>query len=150
MSMAKPMGVDPIFWGIVGLSENEALPLSFRANGAWVLRPPMPNTYVALEEGDPEKLADAVIAWADSWLTDIDAKSLEALISEIEGLGHLRSRFIALEICLHLMRRDYVRALERIREMDEGESGGFVTGDASFLDQAEAWVSKQKPFGAVC
>lgn len=143
MSMSKPMDIDPIFWDIVGLPENNALPLSFRANGAWVLRPPQPNTYVALEEGDPEKLAEAVIAWADSWSTEVEAKPLEALISEMEGLGASRYQFTAFEICLHLVRRDYFRALKIIHEQGEDESGGFVTGDASFFDQAKAWIENK-------
>lgn len=143
MSMSKPMGIDPIFWDIIGLPENNALPLSFRANGAWVLRPPQPNTYVALEEGDPEKLAEAVITWADGWSTDVEAKSLEVLISEMEDLGPLRYQFTAFEICLHLLRRDYVRALEIIGEHAEEESGGFVTGEVSFLEQAKAWIGSK-------
>ncbi len=145
MSMSKPMCIDPIFWDIVGLPENKALPLSFRANGAWVLRPPQPRAYVALEESDPEKLADAVIAWADGWSAEVEAKPLEALISEMEGLGPLRYQFAAFEICLHLARRDYVRARELIREQGEGGSGGFVTDGVSFFDQAKAWIGKEFP-----
>lgn len=144
MPMIKPMGVDRLFWNIVGLPENEALPLSFRANGAWVLRPPTPNTYIALEESDPERLAVEVVAWANSSLTAVDKKSLEALISDIENLGALRSRFAALEVCLQLMRGDSVRALEVIHGQAAGESAGFVSGESSFLDQAEAWIATQR------
>lgn len=36
----KPMAIDPIFWDIVGLLENNKLPLSFRAIGAWTCSTP--------------------------------------------------------------------------------------------------------------
>lgn len=34
--MVKPMAIDPLFWDIVGLTNNNTPPLSFRATGAWV------------------------------------------------------------------------------------------------------------------
>ena len=36
----KPMAIDPIFWDLVGLPEQEELPLSIRLNEEWSCRSP--------------------------------------------------------------------------------------------------------------
>ncbi len=53
----KPMTIDPIFWDIVGLPENNALPLSFRANGAWICRAPYSAEITLEESSNPAGVA---------------------------------------------------------------------------------------------
>jgi hypothetical protein len=63
----KPMGVDPIFWDIVGAPENHAAPLSFRALGAWTCRSPA-FAESTIDEGEwgAVGVAERVVSWASS------------------------------------------------------------------------------------
>lgn len=136
----KPMAIDPLFWSIVGLSENERLPLSFRANGAWVLRSPGRQDHVGLRETDPEQLARAVLDWSAERLSRVAASSVESMLADLEGLGPIRANFAALEICLHLLNDDTDRALALCRDRGPFECGGFTTGSRTFFDQARDWI----------
>ncbi len=135
------MAVDPLFWRIVGLEENEQLPLSFRANGAWVLRAPPRQFHIAPEEHDPEKLAAATISLATGYLSEVHQSSPEKLLKEIESLGDLRTHFAALEVCLRLLLGDVDGALERSTFVHSDDSGGFRTGEKGFFQQAREWIS---------
>jgi len=141
---AKPMAVDPIFWSIVGLPENNKLPLSFRANGAWVVQSPSSQDYVALDERAPERLAWKFAKWATDGLATCVPGSVEALLDELQALGPRRGHFIALEICLHLSRNEYAIAEDICRTVAGEESGGFTTGSESFVDQARAWIAERR------
>src|SRR5216683_2700624 len=60
----KPMALDPIFWDIVGLSENIKLPLSFRAFGAWVCAAPaIFEDEIAEGDGSAKGIADNILEW---------------------------------------------------------------------------------------
>lgn len=143
MSFAKPMVVDPVFWCIAGLPENDKLPLSFRANGAWVLRPPFSEAYIALDQREPELLAREFLKWATDSLTQVAASSVETLLAKIEGLGPRRKNFAALEICLHVLRDDYASAQDICGNLAPNELGGFVTGHKTFIDQAKDWLADE-------
>jgi hypothetical protein len=142
---AKPMAVDPLFWRIVGLEENERLPLSFRANGAWVLRAPSHQAHIAPQEHDPAKLAAATIAWATDQLPDVRASSPEKLLRQIENLGDRRQHFVALEVSLRLLLQDVDGAMRLCTTSDLNDSGGFQTGDKSFFQQAQGWICSHCP-----
>ena len=144
MLFAKPLAIDPLFWRIVGFSENERLPLSFRARGAWVLRSPFLEHSVSLEVTDPKQLAADIVAWSTLQLTDRANFSIDALLSKLEQLGARRDHFVALEICLHLLRHDYDRALALCRDGSLIDSGGFRVGDSTFFDMARDWIAKAR------
>ncbi len=135
------MTVDPLFWQIVGLTENERLPLSFRANGAWVLRAPSRQAHIAPEEDDPEKLAAAAISWATGSLSEVHQTTPQKLLREIESLGDQRKDFAALEVCLRLTLGDVDGALARSTADDCYDSGGFQTGEKGFFQQAREWIT---------
>jgi hypothetical protein len=145
MLFAKPMALDPLFWRIVGLPENGRLPHSFRANGAWVLRPPFVEAYIALDEHDPERLAGEFVKWSTGRLSKVAALSAEGLLSEIEGLGSRRKHFAALEICLRLQRNDWEGAHALCNDRGRHESGGFGVGSKTFFDMARDWIAAERP-----
>lgn len=140
MSYAKPMAVDVLFWHIVGLPENDKLPLSFRASGAWVLRPPNVKAYIALDECDPERLASEFVTWSTARMPEVDAYSVEGLLSNIEELGPRRKYFAALEICLLLQLDDWKGAFARCHDRGRHESGGFGVCNKTFFDLARDWI----------
>lgn len=106
------MAVHPQFWRMVGLEENEGLPLSFRANGAWVLRGPFEEAQIGSGERDPTKLA-AATDWANDPLSAVRSSSPEMLLTQIERLGDRRKRVGALEVCLRFLVGDTDGAMAR-------------------------------------
>ncbi|CAN5611461.1 hypothetical protein BH10PSE14_BH10PSE14_08510 [soil metagenome] len=153
--MVKPMAVDPLFWDIVGLSDNNALPLSFRANGAWVLRPPSTESYVGLHMIEIERLAEEVFGWGNRQMSQTLASiSIDSIIAALPGSHQVRA-YRALAICLHILARDIDGALEFCRLDDPDahplmqENGGFTTHNrdgtvSTFLDQARDWIARKR------
>jgi hypothetical protein len=137
---AKPMGVDPVFWEIVGLPENQDQPLSFRANGAWVVRAPSGQEHLALDETDPQNLAEAVVENATGYLANLGPLSPRAQADAIEAMGDLRIHFASLEVCLRIMDEDWEKALALCINRADEDSGGFLTGNRTFFDQARDWI----------
>ncbi|MBV9511525.1 MAG: hypothetical protein JO303_14730 [Caulobacteraceae bacterium] len=145
MLLAKPMAIDPLFWRVVGLPENERLPLSFRANGAWVLRPPFRDANIGLGETDPERLADAFVTWAGDHLPAVTAGTPATLLAEIESLGERRRHHATLEICLRLMLDDWSGALALCEGRGPTDFGGYGSGKMTFFDWARDWIAANRP-----
>jgi hypothetical protein len=92
----KPMTLDPIFWDIVGLSENVKLPLSFRAFGAWVCAAPaISEDEIAEGDGSAEGIADNILEWANSQMAlpmlSADPKTYVDFLQD-RGDGYFASR----------------------------------------------------------
>ena len=145
---AKPMGVDPIFWDIVELEENNALPLSFRMSGAWTIRvPPFLDAWLTEEGSDAAELADNVLRVADAQFTQWKrAHTVDGLIEQIQRIHERDDRipYLEAEVCTLALvgKRDAARArCESARQQDL--SGGFNVGDRSFVDLALAWFDRQ-------
>ena len=146
----KPMALDTLFWEIVGLKENERLPLSIRANGAWVLRPPAIEETIGNGTPDVEELAKLVVLWADDQLCrSRSERSVARLLADLPKTEQLRGRMRATAICLHILANDLDAALALTRlgshEHDRLCSGGFLSCDGegktvSFLDQSREWI----------
>lgn len=147
--MLKPMALDPLFWDIVGLSENSRLPLSFRANGAWVLRPPSIEACVGSECTEIVEPAELVVQFADENLDrsrkDRSIERMLAGLAEREPIGSS----LALEISLQILAGDLNAALALCRSVADldhvAQTGGFSTLNpdgsfSTFVDQAEAWI----------
>ena len=140
----KPMGVDPIFWRIVGLAENEDQPLSFRANGAWVLRAPSEYDYVALSAVDPKLLAEAVIQYVTERLATLGPVAPGVQADAIAAMNDRRKNFAALEVCLRIMDRDLVQAAALCRDHTSDQNAGYQTGGKTFYDQAHDWIARAR------
>ncbi len=150
--MVKPMSLDPLFWNIEGLEGNNRLPLSFRANGAWVLRPPFIEAHLALSESDPGKLADEVLMWSGNQTATPDTFSIEKMIHHLEEPGQRRRHFVALEICLRLLLHDLDGALDICDSVPVGHRGGFGTLNAdgsvsTFIDKARQRIMQTQMNG---
>lgn len=152
----KPMALDPLFWNIVGLDENEALPLSFRATGAWVLRPPSIDDHVGLSTREVEQLASEVLRWGDQRTSKIVGTiSLDTMLAELVKNEPLRGQHRALAACLHILAGDHETATRLCRVADTDahpmlrDSGGFTTHNSdgsisTFFDQARDWIARKR------
>jgi hypothetical protein len=153
--MVKPMAIDPLFWDIVGLSENNTLPLSFRANGAWVLRPPSTESCVGLHTIEVDLLAKNVFEWGNRQVSQIlTSISIASMLEALPESNQVRAQR-ALAICLHILAKDMDRAFELSRLDDPHthpllqENGGFTTHNcdgsvSTFLDQARDWIARKR------
>lgn len=153
--VVKPMALDPLFWDIVGLGANEKLPLSFRAIGAWVLRPAWTEEMVALNTMDGQQLAADVADWSDRRANAIlQTTSLESMLCELPDGPAMFGQRLALAICLHILNGNLDEAMRLCRTKGPDspthpEEGGFVTGlegntKISFVDQAIAWIERKQ------
>jgi len=152
----KPMELDPLFWDIVGLGENRALPLSFRANGAWVLRPATSRARFGADVSDVGALAALAMAEIDRWAGELVAStSITTMLNALPKGEDLRGPPRALAVCLNLLNNDPDRAQQLCRTDDSDahplvrEGGGFSTHNpdgsvSTFLDQAREWIAHKR------
>jgi len=150
----KPMALDPLFWSIVGLDDNNRLPLSFRAKGAWVLYPPWTEERLGTDESDADLLAALVLDRSRQRSSEIiAATSLESMLRDLPASPDLVGQNLALAVCLTILRGDLEGAMDmcRTNEADAASRyhrGGFVTPDGTsvktFTDQAIEWIDRQR------
>lgn len=152
----KPMSIDPLFWEIVGLEENNKQPLSFRDQGAWILRPQCIQEYISRDESDPERLAEAVIRWSEEWReTQLPNRSLSSMLSELGNPYQLKGMDRSIAICLSILTENFEQAERLCRdEVPDAsalskDSGGFVAlgvggRSRTFFDQAREWLIKRR------
>lgn len=154
--MVKPMALDPLFWDIVGLNANEALPLSFRATGAWVLRPPWTENIVGLNSAEVQLLAKEVLDSANEWTSKmLKTISVESMLTSLVSEQAVRGQNLALATCLHILMKDLNGAMDLCRMDDPDihpmirDSGGFTTHNhdgsrSTFREQARDWIARKR------
>lgn len=152
----KPMALDPLFWDIAGLKENEEMPLSFRATGAWVLRPRSTDDHIGLHIVEVEPLATEVLRWCSERASEIlENVSVQSMLAAIPDRECPRGQERALAICLHILAEDLDGAIDLCRTDDPDahpmmrEGGGFTTHNpdgtiSTFLDQASDWIARER------
>ena len=146
----KPMAIDPLFWEIVGLEENNTMPLSFRDQGAWTLRPLFQQAYLSKHTENPADLAAEVLAWSNTKLKETEDYSLHQMLLELGALEETKGNQRSIAVCLLLLLDRFDEALslcgtpDDSRSIFEKASGGFIYGDMTFLDGARIWISKHR------
>lgn len=149
----KPMALDPLFWDIAGLPENANLPLSFRANGAWVLRAPPAELRVEGSDDCPEALAEAVLARIEAErLRSRAERSIQSLLDALGPHESLSGQTLALALCLDILNGDLGSAAalcRRAASAQPPDPGGFIArrpdgGVLTFVDQASDWIAARR------
>jgi hypothetical protein len=147
---AKPMSIDPIFWGIVGLPENAEAPLSFRFNGAWTCQPPAFVEVPLEEHDDPHVVAARLIDIADHRLAAVERWSVEDFLRLCRTHGATEDSYLPCVVTSLVALGRESEALEACKSAkDRGHSGGFTSPGGSFSEQAALWItaSSQDPKG---
>jgi hypothetical protein len=142
---SKPMGLDPVFWDLVDLPENAALPLSFRANGAWTCRTPEIEELAFDDAGlDAGAIAGRVLRWGDERVSALaDEWTLDAFIDRMSSrLANTRPWLAALTSGLILAGRTQDARLECLAAQAGGIGGGFSVGDRDFPEMALSWIER--------
>jgi hypothetical protein len=139
---AKPMTIDPIFWDIVGLPENNNAPLSFRFNGAWTCRPP-PFDEVSIDErGDVEEVAARLLEAANEHLTSaVRCLSGECFLRLCQTSGATEDSYLPCVITTLIALGLKQEALETAKTAKvRGVRGGFIGPEDCFTDMAITWL----------
>lgn len=143
----KPMAIDPLFWEIFHLEENQKMPLSFRDRGAWTVRPSWPSRYIAIEENLPNRLAEAVLEWANDRRNKVSEFSIEKMLNRLGPVEKLTA-WKTEAICLLILLERLDDAERVCLESDPKDSGGFTagrsTGGDRFYDYALEWINRKK------
>jgi len=132
----KPMGIDPLFWDLLGMPENRRKSLSFRGLGAWTCRP-VEFAYGGIEDGmDAAGTARRIVEWADHELekaradltTDRFLGRLRAAPEQVER-GRLTSSLI---MTLLAAGREEEAEQACNEAIERGSSGGFFPAQGTF------------------
>jgi hypothetical protein len=133
----KPMGVDPLFWDILGMPENRRKSLSFRGLGAWTCRP-VQFAYGSIKEDGMDAVGNAgrILEWADSELekasedltTDRFLDRLRSAPEQVER-GRLNSSLIMTLLAAGRQEEAEQACNEAI---ERGASGGFFPAQGTF------------------
>ena len=148
---AKPMGLDPVFWDIVGTPNNREQPLSFRLFGAWTCSvPALVEAEIPEENRQAELIAHAVRDWADAQFEGTEpSRSIDAFVELLRNhprRGHFLASYITALILTH--RRDEALA-ESTAAIERCEAAGFRVSNLTFPDLAKAWLTSRERDQAV-
>jgi hypothetical protein len=123
------MELDPLFWQLVELPDNNRLPLSFRAIGAWACRThPVAEAHLPVVALGPEHVAKQIVEWADEQLErNRGSWSLEEFIDREGRRSH--PYFAALATALLIAGRFDEAASLALQEQALGRGGGFALGE---------------------
>lgn len=140
----KPMAIDPIFWDVVGLSENREMPLSFRANGAWTCSSPCFAEAALREDGNPTIVANHMIAVANEQLEiALKSYSLDAFLSACLGPAEARGSYLASVVTTLIAMNRMEEALVACEQAQSRDfAGGFVAPAGTFVEMAAAWLRR--------
>jgi hypothetical protein len=122
------MKLDALFWRIVGLEENDQLPLSFRVFGAWTCHvPPLHEQSLLDDELSSAEIADASVAWAEDKLEKLSSTLNSAmLIRHLRGAEARGGLLSASLVTLLILENDEDEAARICRDgLAAGEAGGF-------------------------
>jgi hypothetical protein len=140
---AKPMGIDPIFWDIVGLPENGELPLSFRLNGAWTCGPPAFAEVEVDECGDVDETANRILKTADQQIDGIRSWGIEGFLQSCEENGADAYSYVAPRICALIAIGHLPEAVQICESAQKaGSTGGFTAPEGSFTEMAIRWLNR--------
>ncbi|WP_037429375.1 hypothetical protein [Sinorhizobium fredii] len=141
---AKPMEIDPLFWDMVGLTDNNKAPLSFRFNGVWSLRPPYFSEIEISEDQDTSLVAGRLLCAADEQFARVvEGWSKEAFLhaciaSNEQSAG---SRYLACVITtLVALGRSHEALIACDEARTKGLEGGFLAPQGSFTHMASDWI----------
>ena len=142
----KLMALDRLFWDIVGLEQNNELPLSFRQNGAWVLRPPQLREFQDPDFIEPSDLADFAFEWAERWrVENLPAYNLDAALAAVGQLKNTSGQNRAVAICLLILTGNFSQA-QSLCEDNADDAGSFSIGITdNFYILAKRWLAINSP-----
>ena len=147
----KPMNIDPIFWEIMKMPENEKESLSFRTWGAFTCSEiPTEEKLILDRSTDEQSLAEEVLGWADELLEDYDKHSSEQKFSSLikSHENQVQRGAYSISLVASLIAEgdfDEARMLANSYGSDELQSGFDMTSEGrSFHSHAVDWIDDNR------
>ncbi len=147
---AKPMDVDPVFWKIMGMEENQSAPLSLRASGAFVASSvPVTEVVVEAPTGYAVDLASRFLAWTDSEVAAYrDAAESRQFSEFVKSHENQRERgaYAATLVCSLVSEGRTEEALavsECYRSGARSTTCEQVSEGMTFFEHAVAWLERR-------
>jgi hypothetical protein len=145
----KPMGIDPLFWEITGMRDNENQPLSFRAWAAFRCPEiPIEEFFVTDGSEDESKLSNKLFNWVQSRITElnetIDKTTFSELVKNHKNQKERGAYAITLITTL-IAEGSLTKALELAKDYEAGQltSGYEMSFEGTpFYTLAIDWLSK--------
>lgn len=145
----KPMAIDPIFWDLVNMPENQEQSLSFRALGAWVCQAPTVEEAAINEfDMDPAATAAEFVRWtqnaAERALRSLTLEAFADLVDRAQRPGPFNP-FHATKLVTQILMGRSDEALQLSSEaVQSGNVGGGLTSEGSFSEMALKWLDAQR------
>jgi hypothetical protein len=141
---AKPMTIDPVFWGIVDMPENAAMPLSFRLNGAWTCQPPRFDEVPIPEDQDASVVAARLLATANDRLAVVERWSVETFLQLCRSSATTEDSYLTCVVASLVTLGRESEALDACKAAKgRGANGGFLSREGSFTDMATRWLTAE-------
>lgn len=143
----KPMSIDPVFWEITGMTENNDRALSFRYLGAFTCPTPMVRELEANETGTPSDVATRILKISNEQAEQTsDLQNLPAYVRFLEDLHDPHDTYRSTIVCsLIVMGREQEAA--ELCKTAPPESGKFLflgSGPSStFESMALDWLDRR-------
>lgn len=143
---AKPMAIDPIFWEIFALPDNNKMPLSFRYWGAFTCRcPDLECRRLNDTSRNTNEVAAEITDWADTKFKNFNQETTVSLLMEKIHKCANNWGYFAPEICLLIWQNKQELAKYKCEEaISNNNEGGFTSLNGSFPQMTLEFLSKQK------
>ena len=140
---AKPMALDPLFWDICGIPQNNLLPLSFRATGSWTCRTPAWSVSEIAEPGlTPDIFGKNSLEWARAQTKELSSRSIQDFHLLLQPAKKHYTATLITSLCLA---GKFAEARElSMADMESDYGGGFgklgPSGQTTFFDMVLSWL----------
>jgi hypothetical protein len=160
----KPMGLDPLFWQLVGMEENIETPLSFRAFGAFACRTPaLRQTEIPEENSSPERIATRMVNWATEQFQFLKGtQTIDGFVEFIRThpVQMERNSYFATLVTGFLLQGKDEEALAICNEAKVRSGGIFLSDNGGFIfnrsgemitftDLAIKWIAEKQQSRAI-
>jgi hypothetical protein len=144
----KPLIIDEVFWEIVGLADNKNMPLSFRGNGAFVIR--SKNVFSFNLKVIPENLYKDITNTFENINSQVD--KLQSIVTDLDGFVKYVEQnpdgdewFDSnLIIMASIIQKKYDKVLSLLDyAKKEGKNSGFGFGGKDFYDLVREFCQRQ-------
>lgn len=142
--------IDKVFWEILDLKENNNLPLSFHALGAWTAPTMQINEgIIEISNWNDDQVLDHLLSKVLNEMNDISlevSKTINNIEKNLEFIEELynehlikypqsRRNIFKEQVMTAILKHDYITA-QRISEnrINERDTGGFMNGNKSFYE----------------
>lgn len=145
--LLKPMSIDPVFWEITGMPENNVQALSFRYLGAFTCPTPTVQELEVNETGTPSDVAARILKISNEQAEqNSDLRNLPAYVSYLETLHDPHDTFRSTIVCSLIVMGREQEAADLCKTAPSGSGKFLFLGpgpNTSFESMALDWLDRR-------